>query len=406
MNLSKAKKWSYPVFTLISLYLKVFCFKCDKNKVVLLADFGKYGGTRTYFVALLEFLYKNSYDVTVLLKEGQLDNELNCLLIRYNFSYRIIYHFGYVVFCERIFSKFNINPLKKLIHSLNFYLNVVLQEKPRVFIVSSGNTEPYLYFFILPITLIHFTHTVPVANSARLSKIILFIFLSKRKKILTCSNCARSAIIKFWCLQNITKNVEYIYHFYESTQIDDIGNRNDLIRILTVGHIIFYKNPNFWIEVARELKSRKTLSFEFIWLGEGEELSEFREKVKDEDYIKFVGYTPDVEQYYKQTDIYFQPSLAESFGFSLVGAMAHGLPCVVSDKQALPEIIKDSVNGFVFEIPKVNEAADKIELLINSSAKRVQFGNAAYKDYLQKYTKEIWLTNMSLFLTKLKLQIR
>jgi glycosyltransferase involved in cell wall biosynthesis len=54
--------------------------------------------------------------------------------------------------------------------------------------------------------------------------------------------------------------------------------------------------------------------------------------------------------------------------------MAAGLPLVVSNVGAIPEFVKDGMNGFVIEPGDVNALAEKIILLAKDPELRKQMG--------------------------------
>ena len=99
-------------------------------------------------------------------------------------------------------------------------------------------------------------------------------------------------------------------------------------KVLTLGHVVNYKNPEVWFQVAKRIKNTRN-DVSFIWLGSGKLLDEYKEKTTQYDNISFLGYKDDLAHYYSQATIYFQPSKIESHGNSVVAAVAYGILCVV-----------------------------------------------------------------------------
>jgi len=65
--------------------------------------------------------------------------------------------------------------------------------------------------------------------------------------------------------------------------------------------------------------------------------------------VVFAGRIPEAEKvaYYRLADVMVSPSLLEGFGFTVAEAMSCGLPVVVSDAGALPELVVEGQSGFV-----------------------------------------------------------
>jgi len=65
--------------------------------------------------------------------------------------------------------------------------------------------------------------------------------------------------------------------------------------------------------------------------------------------IVFTGRLPEAEKvaHYRLADVFLFPSTLEGFGLAVGEAMSCGLPVVVSDQGALPELVVDGQGGFV-----------------------------------------------------------
>lgn len=394
--MNKIKKWLFPVFKLIYLIILSKLTRKIKNSVFLIADFGQFGGTRTYFFYLIRLLSKLGYTVTVELSSEQKDEDVLNLLQQTGSKFiSKEYDFGNIYFNNNFFSKFNINPSKKTIHALNHYLQTFIKTRSSIIIVSLGTAERLLFLFLLPIKLIYIIHTVV---ESQLEKIRINWMKHKYKKqILTVSDYSAQAIKKNWKIQKLPVN--YVYNFYLKKENYDKIIQHDSINILTIGSLEWYKNPEYWIKIAKII-TKKYNNVYFYWLGSGTEFENSIKKTANSDRIIFEGFKQNVEKWYEIADIYFQPSIKESFGISVVGAMCHKIPCVVSNKEGLPEIIKDKETGFLIDLENDKSALDIFDLLVENKNLRLQIGNCGYISYLNSFTYEIWEKE---FIKKVKL---
>jgi glycosyltransferase involved in cell wall biosynthesis len=82
-------------------------------------------------------------------------------------------------------------------------------------------------------------------------------------------------------------------------------------------------------------------------------------------------------QFLEETDIFVMTSVFEGLPFSLLEAMAIGIPCVVSKVDGNTDVIQNNENGFA--CLSIKEFCNKIELLINNPYIRSQIGQAGQK---------------------------
>lgn len=97
-------------------------------------------------------------------------------------------------------------------------------------------------------------------------------------------------------------------------------------------------------------------------VGEGVEEPLYRELIRKyqlEDRVTIHPFTPDVQQYYSEAQVYVLSSRWEGFGLVLVEAMAHGLPIVSSDLPTSREIMGDF--GLYFPVGDVQQLAQRLE---------------------------------------------
>jgi glycosyltransferase involved in cell wall biosynthesis len=108
-------------------------------------------------------------------------------------------------------------------------------------------------------------------------------------------------------------------------------------------------------------------------------------------YIKHVKVISGQEKYdyYMSSDIFVLPSYAENMPNVLLEAMAAGLPVVVSNVGANPEIVEDGVNGFIIKPGDINAIADRIVKLAEDSNLRKSMGQINLKLAKEKYDMSI-----------------
>ena len=89
--------------------------------------------------------------------------------------------------------------------------------------------------------------------------------------------------------------------------------------------------------------------------------------------IEFLGWLPraELDSHYAQADALIVPSRWEAFGLVVREAARHGTPAIVSDRGALPDLVKDRVDGVVFHLSEDEDIGPLTELLSGLSGKEL-----------------------------------
>ncbi len=172
-----------------------------------------------------------------------------------------------------------------------------------------------------------------------------------------------------------------------------LGGGNSTLNLLFLGQIEEYKSILDLIEAVKKTPGDLILHV----VGEGSALEKAKDLAKDDARIKFYGRLTHEElekKIWPITDVLINPSkVPESFGMVVVEALAHGVPVMVSNKGALPELIKEGETGFLIN----GDLGKKIEWCLNNKEKIAQMAPACLKE-AEKYSLENYLNKLFEFL--------
>jgi len=87
-------------------------------------------------------------------------------------------------------------------------------------------------------------------------------------------------------------------------------------------------------------------------------------------------------------DIYAQITLQEGLPLSLLNAMAMGLPVVATSVGGIPELISDSVNGYLVP-PSRDLISHALSTLMNDEGLRIHMGREAQKSVINRDWKNV-----------------
>jgi glycosyltransferase involved in cell wall biosynthesis len=359
-------------------------------KILLLADYGASGGTRTYVKQLLALYAEKHVNVTLL--RIHRDEEIDCICEAYGFD------------CFELSDIFQENNIAKL----KWPLQILLERKmlrtfvrdigADIVVASVGAPERYLGATCLSKHSLYILHTYPsksdVSYKQLLKRFILPFLIPGQTKVLTVSEYSKQKIIECWGLMRRADNVSVVYSTMGPAKGMNKDTQSEYKMVLTVGHVVDYKNPYTWLRMAIEVNGKfPEKKVHFVWVGDGILLEEFRDMVNElgaSNYISFVGHKSDVDKYYRECDIYVQPSRIESLGLSVIDALRHGIPCIVSNTGGLPEVVVDGETGWIIDSEDFRGFANCIESLLLDSQLRELFGQNALERYEAYFSARRW----------------
>lgn len=147
-----------------------------------------------------------------------------------------------------------------------------------------------------------------------------------------------------------------------------LGLQNKFV-ILNVSRLNPQKNIEMILKVIQKIDDKNVV---FVHIGAiadkkyKEKLDSLVNELKIKDKVKFLGpvYDEDLSKYYKIGDVFLQTSHKESFGISLIEAMASGLPILTVKEGVAVDVIKEGKTGFM--VSNEEEIFRKINKLLKN----------------------------------------
>jgi glycosyltransferase involved in cell wall biosynthesis len=336
--------------------------------VVILADsIPSMGGTKTFLKNLLISHADKSIPTTLCIPNNSDSPEFRFF----------VESLGFTIYCLKNRPVFFYRQYFSILFDFYIYLKVRISLKPKLIIATIGTPEIFFGFFLFHKPFIYIIHTVPSYKNYFLFFLIKFKLFSSCNKIVTVSKFSSSLISKKWLIP-----YRNIYVIYNGVRLPDKVNKPSNL-ILTVGHVVDYKNPYLWIQCAKMILD-KFPHFKFVWAGDGKLLEKMRDEVVKYDLNKnvfFIGLIEDLSYLYENALIYFHPSKIESQGIAIVEAMAYRIPCVTSNCGGIPECVDHGKTGLTSNPEDLDSFFNNISFFILNKEFRESYAEASFIRY-------------------------
>jgi len=153
---------------------------------------------------------------------------------------------------------------------------------------------------------------------------------------------------------------------------------------LPAGPVVLYvgrtdKDKDLDVLIRAVPSVSKAADAHFVIVGDGgrtAKLKSLAQSLRVERKISFLGWidheSPDLPQIYQIATVFAQPSSIETQSIVALEAMAAGLPVVAADGGALPELVQDGENGFLFPPGSSDDMAERIVTILRQDGLRTQ----------------------------------
>lgn len=153
---------------------------------------------------------------------------------------------------------------------------------------------------------------------------------------------------------------------------------DELVRLLFIGRFDHQKGYDLLISAMNQIDKNK---YHLTVIGGGVHDDC---KFSNKENITYLGWLSfdEVTTYIKMADAIIVPSRWEGFAMVPLEAMSYGVSVIASDASSLPEVIEDSINGYLFENGNVNSLIDVINKCTKNDLKIMgENGEKIYKKF-------------------------
>ncbi len=158
------------------------------------------------------------------------------------------------------------------------------------------------------------------------------------------------------------------------------GLPTDRQLVIHINRLSEEKRVDVLLDAAAKMKSDAHIAL--VGTGPAEqELRAQAERLHLQGRVSFLGFVRDADllQLRRAADLFVIPSEADLQSISTMEAMACGLPVVAANAYALPELVHQGENGFLFQPGNSGEFAQAIDRILQDAELRAEMGKASLK---------------------------
>jgi glycosyltransferase involved in cell wall biosynthesis len=146
-----------------------------------------------------------------------------------------------------------------------------------------------------------------------------------------------------------------------------VNNKNP--RFLFLGRLDDEKRIHVLLEAVAKLTEHPNVVVELVGDGgEKENLSKLASQLGIADRVIFAGHITDTQlpAAYERATAFVMPSIAELQSIATMEAMASGRPVIAADAMALPHLVHDGDNGYLFPPDDADALADRLRRILEA----------------------------------------
>ena len=178
----------------------------------------------------------------------------------------------------------------------------------------------------------------------------------------------------------------------ETPPLRSVDGTGEGIRLLSIGRLVSWKRIDLALSALAGLRQYR---WRFDVVGEGEARPTLERQATElglNGRVRFHGFQPQISEWYDRADVFLFPSELEGFGFVVLEAMSHGIPCIairadhVNYWNANAEIITNGKNGILCD--GEDDFGRQLEIILRKPQQLTALGVAARARVAECFTWE------------------
>tara|TARA_R110000787_G_scaffold272848_5_gene380394 strand:- start:3053 stop:4144 length:1092 start_codon:yes stop_codon:yes gene_type:complete len=170
-------------------------------------------------------------------------------------------------------------------------------------------------------------------------------------------------------------------------------NTNKKFKVLMICSLRLYKGISEFLEIAEKCKEYKMIEFQLILNAEQNEVKTFFNELEYSSNLNILSKQKDIKPFYKEVSLVINLSRidewVETFGLTIIEAMANGIPVIVPPVGGPSEIVHDGVEGYLISSYHTELISKKIIELSKSSELWTQLSSNA-KNRVHDFNEQIF----------------
>ncbi len=204
----------------------------------------------------------------------------------------------------------------------------------------------------------------------------------------------------------IGANISYVPNpiFINSTNRDLKRTEiSEVVEFILLGRYEDAKNQMDALEACNILKGRGVTKFQLNLFGSGINYALYKDFIKEKDlnkWVKLNGFNHSIRDRLSSFDVGLMTSRYEAFGRVTVEYFKSGLAVIANETGNSPYLVKDNLNGLIYEFGNPESLSDKMTSLIENRERIVEMGSYAIENSVDEFSIENSSVALELFLNR------